>query len=382
VSKKVLVLGTNAGQLDLIKTIKDLGWTVIACSNRKGEIGSVFADSFYEIDIVDIEKLKTLAKLENIDFIYSVSSDTTMISVVKVSEELGLPHFFDSKLLDLFNKKEMLRKYLNKNNLGFVEYQLIEEFENLSEWTSFPCIVKPSDAQGQRGVKKVQSMDEMELALKNAKKFSRNGAAIVEEYLDGVEMSCNVLVSNGKIIFDILSERLTYEGKLMGIPKGHLVPCVNVNKEVQNEAIELSLYIIKELNIKNGPLYFQMKATSKGVKIIEIAPRIDGCHMWRVIEKATGRNLIKETLEVLTNQHKEINRVKQKDNKIYELIFQHSKPNENFQINNFPIPDNYLYHEYRYDDGERINEINGRKEVVGYFVSTCTLNESDKYSSK
>ena len=370
--KKILVLGTNAGQLDLINEMKDQGWYVIACSNRANEVGAKAADSFYNVNIVDIEKVKEIALKEAVDIIYSVSSDTAMKIVVQVSSELGLPVFYNNELVELLNNKEELREFLNLKNISRVEFCTVNDYKDVSSWSHFPCIVKPSNAQGQRGVVKVDTKKELKDAINYAKEYSVNGFAIVEEFLDGVELSCNVLLSNGEIVFSMLSERDAYEGHDLGIPKKHIIPCVSIDANSEKDALEVVYSVVKSLNIKNGPLYFQLKATSKGIKIIEIAPRLDGCHMWRLIRTVTSRNLLCECVEVLMGTHENKKFVKQNDkSKKYELVFQHSRPGVEFQEDKFPINQSILYHEYRYSNGDIINSVNGRKEVVGYYITEC-----------
>ncbi len=365
----ILILGTNSGQLDLIKTMKELGWYVIGCSNRSNEVGVKYTDKFYEIDIRDIEAVSKIAVDNNVDLVYSVSSDTAIKSAVQVSSKLNLPTFYSESLIQLLDNKQDLRSFLNSAKLSIVNYTEIDEVDDSIKWGTFPCIVKPSNAQGQRGVKKVNDAHELKKSIISAKQFSSNKTAIIEDFLDGVEISCNVLISDGQIVFDALSERLTYNDEYFGIPKGHLIPCVNINEDAQKEAIKLVHDVVKALKIQNGPLYFQMKATTNGVKIIEIAPRLDGCHMWRLIKHATNRNFLTETVETLLNKHKNKQRVELKDNKYYELIFQHSEPSQIFKEEDFPIPTGALYHEYRYSNGDDINIINGKKEVVGYYVA-------------
>ncbi|MGO1374983.1 ATP-grasp domain-containing protein [Psychrobacter sp. AOP5-GZ1-6] len=365
----ILILGTNSGQLDLIKAMKELGWFVIGCSNRSDEVGVKYTDKFFEVDIRDIDAVSKIAIENNVDLVYSVSSDTAIKSVVQVSSKLNLPTFYSEDLIRLLDNKQELRRFLNDAKLSYVNYIEIDDISDSSDWDTFPCIVKPSNAQGQRGVQKVNNLKELQESILNAKQFSSNNTAIIEDFLDGVEISCNVLVSNGQIIFDTLSERLTYNDDYFGIPKGHVIPCVNIDENAQKEAVVLVHNVVKALDIKNGPLYFQMKATTKGVKIIEIAPRLDGCHVWRLIKDATDRNFLTETLEVLLNDHKNTQPVALKDSQYYELIFQHSEPSQTFQEKSFPIPANALYHEYRYSNGDSINIINGKKEVVGYYVA-------------
>ncbi|MGP9596352.1 ATP-grasp domain-containing protein [Psychrobacter sp. AOP29-E1-4] len=365
----ILILGTNSGQLDLIKTMKELGWYVIGCSNRSDEVGVKYTDKFYEVDIRDIEAVSKIAAENDVNLVYSVSSDTAIKSVVQVSSKLNLPTFYSEELIRLLDNKQDLRSFLNNVKLSIVNYVEVDDVDDSNKWNTFPCIVKPSNAQGQRGVKKVNSAYELKNSVIEAKQFSSNNTAVIEDFLDGVEISCNVLVSNGQIVFDILSERLTYNDEYFGIPKGHLIPCVNIDEDTKKEAVELVSNVVKALKIENGPLYFQMKATTNGVKIIEIAPRLDGCHMWRLIQHATNRSFLVETIEALLNKHQSMQRVQLKDNKYYELIFQHSKPNQTFEDKFFPIPVGALYHEYRYSNGEAINIINGKKEVVGYYIS-------------
>ena len=365
----ILILGTNSGQLDLIKTMKALGWYVIGCSNRPDEVGVKYTDKFYETDICDIEAVSKIAIENNVDLVYSISSDTAIKSVVQVSSKLNLPTFHSEDLIRLLDNKQDLRSFLNNAKLSIVNYIEIDEIDNSLKWDTYPCIVKPSNAQGQRGVQKVNDAHELKKSILNAKHFSSNNTAIIEDFLDGVEISCNVLVSEGQIVFDALSERLIYSDEYFGIPKGHLIPCVNIDEDVQKEAIELVHNVVEALRIQDGPLYFQMKATKNGVKIIEIAPRLDGCHMWRLLKHATDRNFLTETVEVLLHKHKNKQRVELKDDKYYELIFQHSEPSQTFKAENFPIPAGALYHEYRYTNEESINIINGKKEGVGYYIA-------------
>lgn len=365
---KILVLGTNSGQLDLIKHMKKIGWYVIGCSNRPNEVGASYVDEFHKIDITNISEIIRIAKETKVDIVYSVSSDTAIKSVVKASTELRLPTFYSNELISLLDNKQELRDFLNTAGLSYVPFVEISDINDRVDWDIYPCIVKPSNAQGQRGVKKVLNKEELKEALVEAKDYSSNNTAIIEDYLDGVELSCNVLVANGEIVFDVLSERLTYGEDFFGIPQGHLIPCVNINNQQRDEAVELVHQIVNSLKIENGPLYFQMKATSKGIKVIEIAPRLDGCHMWRLINHATSRNFLAETVATLLNENVNLEHVELKDAKYYELIFQHSKPDSTFQRENFPKRPNALYHEYRYNDGEDINTINGRKEVVGYYI--------------
>lgn len=381
--KTILVLGTNAGQADLIRYMKAQGWRVISCAHQQGGPGEALSDQFFPVNIIDVDAVAKLAQDVNADLIYSISSDLAMTTAVRVSEMLNKPHFYDSNLIDLFNKKHRLRDHLNRAGLSTVAYREINDPSEIAGWAEFPCIVKPVDAQGQRGVAKVENADDLHAAVEDASRASKiDSRVIVEQFLSGVEISCNLLVRSGEIVIDELSERLVHSGPLMGIPKGHLVPCYNVGAAEQDAARKLAHDIVRSLEIENGCLYFQMKITPHGPKIIEIAPRLDGCHMWHVIRHARKIDFLAETINCLTGEPPATAREIEDPDATYELMFQQTPPGVAFDHADFPVPGDALYHEYRYNDGETVLPVNGRREVVGYYIRRVGPDEAVKYADE
>ena len=81
---KALILGTNAGQADMIGYLKQNGWEVHACGYRREGPGCDLADKFHLVDTLDIEAVKKLTTDIQPDIIYSVSSDSAIKTVTKV----------------------------------------------------------------------------------------------------------------------------------------------------------------------------------------------------------------------------------------------------------------------------------------------------------
>lgn len=374
--KTILVLGTNAGQADLIRHMKDRGWRVIGVSPVKDEPGQAFCDAVEPVNIVDLDALEAVVRRHAPDLVYSISSDVAMKSVVALSERMGLPHFYDSAFIDLLDDKAALRGFLAEHDLGPVPFRKLAGAAEAADWEHFPCMVKPTDAQGQRGVVRVDRAADLAPAVEAAVGFSRSKQAIVEGFLDGVEISCNVLVCGGEIKMKVLSERLVHGPHALGVPRGHLVPCDDVSEANQRAALALVDGIIAALGTRDGVLYFQMIVTPEGPRVVEIAPRLDGCHMWRLIRAAEGADLIAMTMDCLTgtgapaplpnagegDRHRAIK----------ELMFQQMPPGKPFDAGAFAAPGDAVYHEYRYDPGEEVRPVNGTLEVVGYYVRERT----------
>lgn len=363
--KKVLILGTNAGQADMINYLKENNFQVHACGHKKEGPGVEIADYFHIANTIDVDAVVNLAKEIKADIIYSVSSDSAIKTVTKASEILNLPHYIDSEIIELFDRKENLRLFLNKSDISTVNYITVKTIDEIGQWQIFPCVVKPSDSQGQRGVRLVDKKSDMLDAVKNAIEKSATHTAIIEEYLQGVEISTNVFVQNGQIIVNEFSERYVHGINFFGLPKGHGIPIRTVDETIVRKASEMVEKMIRTLNLENAILYVQMVATKDGPKIIEVAPRLDGCHIWRLIKFAKGYDLRGYAIKGLLGE--KVEHIKA-DNGMHSLYFYQTNYGKKFYKHDLELIEDNLYNELRYEDDQEILPINGTLEVVGYYI--------------
>ena len=366
--RKALILGTNAGQADIIEYLKENNWEVHACGYKEEGPGCDLADKFHLVNTPDVDAVTELAKRIKADIVYSVSSDTNIRSATKVSERLGLPILLGSEIIDLFHYKDQFRNFLNENNINSVEYIKVKSIEDLKNWNTFPCVVKPTDSQGQRGVQLINNTEELNSAVEFAITQSNSKTAIVEEFLTGVEVSTNIIVQNGKILINEFTERLVFDKEFFGLPKGHSIPVRKVETKVIDEAISITENLISTLKIQNAVLYVQMKITEKGPKIIEVAPRLDGCHIWRLLRTAKGYDLRKMAIDLLINNEIKIENVSNTNSK-YTLAFHHLQTGSKFEVSKLHKIDDTIFNEYRYHNNEEVKAINGSLEVVGYYIN-------------
>ena len=370
--KKALILGTNAGQADIINYLKENNWEVHSCGHKRIGPGSDLADQFHLIDTIDVVAVKINAHEIQADIVYSVSSDSGIRTATKVAEELGLPVLLNSEIIDLFHYKERLRQFLNDNDIDTVGFRKVTSVNELDGWDTIPCVVKPSDSQGQRGVQLIVNREKIYEAVTLALERSPSGTAVVEEYLEGIDFSVNIIVQNSKIITNEFTERLVHGHDYFGLPRGHSIPVRNISMNTIIEASRIVENLIEKLFIKDAVLYVQMKMTKNGPKIIEVAPRLDGCHIWRLIKFAKGYDLRQYNIDILMGNpihHKEpIENVKP-----YTLAFHQLRTGTEFSYDDLVVPEEAVYNEYRYKPGEIVRPVNGNLEVVGYYVKKDRL---------
>lgn len=292
--KKVLILGALAGQVDAIDSLRARGVEVHAAGHVSRGPGVTVADKFHKVDITDIEAVTAMAQDEAFDVVYSVGSDIAMPTVTAVSEELGLPHFHGSALTKVLRQKELMRDALRNLPSGSVAYASLAPGAGIPDWSTYPAIVKPDDSQGQRGITVVHSLHELDQAITLARENSRSGVVLIEELLDGPEVSVHVVVEEGEVRFFMPTTRFVWAGPLVGIPRAHGIPFDD--PQAVRQLRTLVDECVAALGVVEGPLYFQTFVTPRGPRVVEIASRLDGCHLWRMIREATGFDLLDAVL--------------------------------------------------------------------------------------
>ncbi len=366
--RKALILGTNAGQADIIEYLKTAGWEVHSCGHKAIGPGVGLADFFHQVNTIDVKAVTQLAESIGADIVYSVSSDVNMRTATKVSERLNLPVLVSDEVVELFHFKDRLRKFLNEKEIGTVQYSKVKSVEEAENWRIFPCVVKPADSQGQRGVELVQNEEKFWEAIKNAIDNSASDTAIIEEYLDGTEFSSNMVVQDGKILVNEFTERLVHGVQHFGLPRGHSIPVRNISDEVLDKASEMVSRLVEALRLKNAVLYIQMIVKDYDPKIVEVAPRLDGCHIWRLLKYAKGYDLRKLAIDCLTGVKVVLPEEVDKKNEPYSLMFHQMPTGAVFDDSAFRPDGNLVFNEYRYETGEEVQPINGSLEVVGYYI--------------
>jgi len=364
--KGVLILGAGNAQIDAIEYLiaKD-GYEVHVCSWSAEDKGAKLADKFVQINITDADKIQEYVHKNNIDYIYSIGSDLAMPTVAKISARLGLPCFVSPELPMICNNKHLLRDALGEGFEGNIRHITARNLPDLKGWNHYPCVIKPVDSQGQRGVYEVRSANELEKYFDVSMSFSRSKKVIVEEYVDGQEFSVNSFFCHGEMKFSLVSDRIVFDEYPGGIIKEHHVPSL-IDQDVKTKILDLVKRSAERLNIREGPAYYQIKLLKNAPKIIEITPRLDGCHMWKLIRHYCNDDLLASTFEYLLEGTEPIFKSDFSDKNLL-LEFLCEKPQTIFSKSKYNV-DGALELVWYYQDGDEVVSLNGHMEKCGYVV--------------
>ena len=141
----------------------------------------------------------------------------------------------------------------------------------------FPLVVKPVDNMGARGVRRVDSRAELEEAVALALQASRTRRALVEEYLEGPELSIDAITWQGRITLCGVADRHIRFPPYF-VEMGHTMPTALEAAQVRRAA-EVFRRGVRALGIDGGAAKGDVKVTARGAFIGEIAARLSGGYM-------------------------------------------------------------------------------------------------------
>lgn len=296
--KKIVIIGANDFQNPLILKAKEMGYQTHVFAWKEGAVGEQTADYFYPVSIVEKDVILKECKKIRPDAVASIGSDLANITVQYLAVRLGLCANSDRCILYSTNKYEMRRAFV-KNHISAPLFTVVDEKRNveLPQGMTFPIIVKPTDRSGSRAITKVFREEELEGAITAAISNSFEKKAILEEYIDGEEFSCEGISYEGQHTFLAITRKYT-TGAPHFIETGHLEPS-GLPPETEAKVFRELGKALDALEIRNGASHSEFRINSRQeVKIIEIGSRMGGdCIGSHLVPLSTGQDYLKMVIQ-------------------------------------------------------------------------------------
>jgi carbamoyl-phosphate synthase large subunit len=322
--KKLMILGAGEIQVPVILKAKNEGYYVIVVDFDKSAPGFKFADIKLVISTHNEKEILEQAVKYNIDGILT-TSDFPVRVVASIAEKLGLKAL-NKESANICTDKFLLRQKIKESNLNYPNYILAETISDLSVVDYFPAIIKPIDSSASKGVKKVNSKEELIKEFEISISYSNSKKVIVEEFIEGNEFSVESLTYNGKT--DVIA--ITEKNKI-GEDKGHFVEYshkipANITEQESELIKQTTLDIIKVINLDNSSSHTEIILSNNKAYIVEIGARLGGDYIASdLVYLSNGVDMLKNIIKMSVNEE---NDIKTKYN-MYSAI-------------QFITPDNYL----------------------------------------
>lgn len=307
--KKVLLLGGSLFQVPSITTAKEMGYYTIVCDYLPDNPGQHYADEFYSVSTTDKQAVLALARRLSIDGIVCYASDPAAPTAAYVAEQLGLPTSPYASV-ELLSNKDKFRAFLAEHGFhvpkarGYAYEEFPKMMEELGEFT-FPIMVKPVDSSGSKGVKKIDSPDQLREAVDAAMAYSRCKRFIIEEYVEkyGYQIAGDGFSVDGKLVFRCFAnEHFDASGINPYVPIGESWP-YTMPQRVHDKLHAEIQRLLTLLDMKTQAYNFDARIDEQeNVYLMEVGPRNGGNLIAQVTDYATGVDMVKYTIKAAMNE--------------------------------------------------------------------------------
>lgn len=322
---KALVLAGGFPQIALIEELKSRNITVVLADYYSNPVAKKYADIFYQVSTLDVEAITDLALKEKVDFLITACTDQALLTVARVSETLGLPCYIDYQTALNVTNKAYMKDVFKKHKISTAKYAVMPylDIQQVSDM-EYPLIVKPVDCNSSKGVKKVLNFAELQQAFDDAVHLSRTDTAIVEEFVDGVELSIDVYVEGGKACVLSVSklDKIADDDKFV-IFRGWSPP--PEAEPVMDKIKQTAQQIADAFNLKNTPMLIQLISDGKNVYVLEFSARTGGGVKYILIKNSSGFDVIKAVVDLTLGYKPHVNK-NQAKSKYFVNEFIYCKP--------------------------------------------------------
>ncbi|MFK7058786.1 ATP-grasp domain-containing protein [Flavobacterium oreochromis] len=334
--KKLAVIGAGYLQLPLVLKAKKMGIEVHCFAWKDGAVCSEISDFFYPMSVVDKEEILKVCRQIKIDGILTIATDIAVPTISYIAEKLNLISNSYQSALQSTNKY-LMRQAFKEAKCSIPKF--VEVDSDKSDFKlKYPLIVKPQDRSGSRGVCRVNNKEDLELAIQIALHESIVKSAIIEEYIEGKEVSVESISWQGKHYILTITDKVTTNSPHF-VEIAHHQP-TTFSLEIIEKIKKETLKSLDALQIKFGAGHTEIKITPEGeVYVIEIGARMGGDFIGsHLVQLSTGYDFLEGVINIALNSFEEPKKMISKYSGVYFLSLEtKSLLNIFMQKNDFEI---------------------------------------------
>jgi biotin carboxylase len=289
--KTLLVLAASRYQLDAIATARRLGYRVVTVDNVPENPGHALADRAYDIDTTDAAAVFEVARAERIDGIIAPCTDVAVPTAATVAQRLGLPGP-PPESARIVTSKLRFRRHLTDRGVRQPRAYAVTAARDPEPalFAQGPWIIKPDRSSGSKGVFILRSEADFLRVRGEALRYSPTGKAVLEEFLEGVQGTCEGVLREGRVVFRCITDRRTVDPPHTAT-SGHLVPS-RLPPATQVRLVALLEEVWAGLGITEGPFDCDFIAEGSEIYLLEITPRLGGNSLAWLLRAALDIDLV------------------------------------------------------------------------------------------
>jgi biotin carboxylase len=282
--KTILIVSGGIEAADAARHAKAMGLKVVVSDRDPEAPGFQFADSCLIADVYSPAETAAAAeryhrKIGRIDGVLCVAADAP-VTAATVAERLRLPGIPVSAA-ELACDKLAMKKCFAAAGVAvpwFSEVKTAQELQRIAVEKGSHLVIKPVDSRGSRGVQRISQVADLASAFRLAQSHSPSQRVMVEQYLQGPQVSTESAVVKGECFTPGFSDR-NYEYLEKYAPffieNGGDLPS-HLPAETQAKVRALVGRAAKAMGIVNGTVKGDIVVHQGEPYVIELAARLSG----------------------------------------------------------------------------------------------------------
>lgn len=282
--KTLLIISGGIEAADAAVQAKAMGHTVVVSDRDPDAPGFAFADSCLIADVYGPRETAAAAerysrKIRQIDGVLCVAADAP-VTAATVAERLRLPGL-PVHVAELACDKLAMKKCFRSAGVAvpwFAEVSTPQELQRIAIERGRDLVIKPVDSRGSRGVQRVAQVEDLGKAFMLARSHSPSERVMVEQYLDGPQVSTESIVLDGVCYTPGFSDR-NYEYLEKYAPffieNGGDLPS-HLPADIQDKVKDLVGRAAAAMGITTGTVKGDIVVHQGEPYVIELAARLSG----------------------------------------------------------------------------------------------------------
>jgi biotin carboxylase len=363
---KLIIIGASYLQVPLILKAREMGIETHVFAWEQGAVGREYCDRFYPISIVEKEVILAKAREIGPHGVATIASDLAAVTVNYVADGMGLM----GNPLDVTARttnKHLMRQALSAGGLPCPRFMFVKTPADAVHYDfTTPVIVKPTDRSGSRGVTKVLNSSDIPAAVERALGESLVKQALIEEFIEGREISVESITWNGVHHILAMTDKVTTGAPYFVETEQHQPSTLPASvKEQVGDIVQRALMC---LGVWVGASHSELLITAdRRPYIVEIGARMGGdCIGSHLVEMSTGYDFLRGVIEAALGRFQPVAQTRNQCAGIYYLtatpgivkqIIDHTK--------DYPA---IVAKDVFVKKGDTVHEIRESGERLGYFI--------------
>ena len=291
---------------DFVEAARSSGVETVVGSEKRQALESMQPGRTVTIDLDSparaAAQIARFARSQPLDAIVP-TDDRTAIVAAMASEMLGLRHNPPGAALTALNKNK-LREILLRAGVATPRYHLERATEDpavAASRAAYPCVLKPTFLAASRGVIRADTPEEFRAAFTRigrilklpeveVKDREAAGMILVEEFIPGVEVALEGLLSRGRLkVLALFDKPDPLDGpffeETIYVTPSRLTPAS------QRRIVATASDAAAAIGLVEGPVHAELRLNDSGVRVIEMAARSIGGLCSRALRFGTGFSL-------------------------------------------------------------------------------------------